>query len=66
MAVDALFWHHYAGEQIEGKQGHFLPLQIICCSGTETVFTPKLQKVICYLKTYSHKSCLLWMLHVVA
>lgn len=29
MAVDALFWHHCASEQIQGRWGHFLPLQML-------------------------------------
>lgn len=31
VAVNALFWHHYASEQIQGKRDHFLPLQMVCC-----------------------------------
>lgn len=32
VAVDALFWHHCASEQIQGKRGHSLPLQMVCYS----------------------------------
>lgn len=41
MAVDALFWHPCASEQIQGKQGHFCPSKwCVVNFYTETVSTP--------------------------